>query len=187
MITTSKSEIRKEIREKLNKQSATQRLRKSRLIKQKLFELAEFKRAEYVLFYIATDKEVETRFMITEAKKFGKKIVVPMVLKGEKKRMIASLITDLKTETSLGPYGILQPKKQYKRQVPRERIDLVVVPGLAFDKQGHRLGRGGGYYDKFLATLPALIPRIGLAFDFQVIKSLPFFSHDISVTRVISA
>ena len=175
MIT--KLEIRKEIKEKLNKQSKAQRLRKSRLIKEKLFNLTEFKRAGYVMFYIATDNEVETNFMIAEAQKIGKKIAVPVIFKGEK-RLIASLLENFK-ELTPGPYKLLQPQNKYIREIPKEKIDLVVVPGLAFDKEGHRLGRGGGYYDRFLADFPSDTPRIGLAFDFQVVKSLPFLSHDV--------
>lgn len=195
MIT--KSRIREEIKEKLNKQSNMQRLRKSRLIKNKLFKLTAFKRAKLVMFYIAKDKEVQTRFMITAARKIGKKIAVPTILV-KKKRMIASVLParpakrqaggkDLESGTSRGPYGIRQPKRLYLRRVSSEDIDLVIVPGLAFDKQGHRLGRGGGYYDKFLAGLSANTACIGLAFDFQVLKSLPFLSHDISVDNVVSA
>ena len=181
-----KPRIRKEIKEKLNKQNNTQRLHKSRLVKDKLFNLAEFKKAEYVMFYIAKNNEVQTDFMIAEAKTIGKKIVVPVTLKKEK-RIIASLVEDFEKELTLGPYGISQPQNKYIREISSEKIDLVVVPGLAFDQRGNRLGRGGGYYDKFLASLPARIPRIGLAFDFQVLNDLPFLSHDVSVTKVISA
>ncbi len=184
----SKLSIRKEIQEKLNKQSDAQRLRKSRLIKNRLFKLAEFQRAQLVMFYVAKDKEVQTDLMISQAQKIGKKVAVPKILKGEKKpRMIASLLEDSKTELAPGPYGVLQPKTQYIRAIPQSSIDLVVVPGVAFDNRGRRLGRGGGYYDRFLARLPAAIPRIGLAFDFQLIKNIPTLSHDVSVTRVISA
>lgn len=183
---TKKERIRKEIREKLNKQDDAQRLRKSSLIKIKLFRLAEFKRAEYVMFYLSTDTEVQTQSMITEAQKIGKKTLVPKILQRER-RMIASLIEDVDEELSLGPYGIRQPKGRYTREIPSDKIDLVIVPGLAFDKCGRRLGRGGGYYDKFLANLAKETPRIGLAFDFQVLSSLPSLSHDISLTRVISA
>ena len=186
MIMETKVKVRKEIKEKLNKQNKAQRLRKSRLITRKLINLGEFKNATYVMFYIATYQEVETTFAIEHAQKMGKKIVVPTVLVREK-RMIASLVKDLRRELSPGPFDILQPKKKYIREVPYESIDLVVVPGLAFDRQGKRLGRGAGYYDKFLAMLPKRTPRIGLAFDFQVLKSLPTLSHDISVDKVISA
>jgi 5-formyltetrahydrofolate cyclo-ligase len=181
-----KAQIRKEIKEKLNRQSNIQRLRKSRLIKDKLFKLAAFKRAKLVMFYIAKDKEVQTRFMITAAQKIGKRIAVPTILV-KKKRMIASVLKDVESETSRGPYGLRQPKRQYLRRVPEAKIDLLILPGLAFDKQGHRLGRGKGYYDKFLAGLSANTACIGLAFDFQVLRNLPFLSHDISVDNVISA
>lgn len=181
-----KRKFRKEIRSRLVKQSNQQRLRKSRLIKKRLFNLAEFKRAKCVMFYIATDEEVETRFMILEAQKIGKRIAVPVILRKEKK-IIASLIEDMEKELAPGPYGVLQPQSKHIRPIPHKSIDLVVVPGVAFDKEGRRLGRGGGYYDKFLARLPLGIPRIGLAFDFQVLKDLPVLSHDIPVTRVISA
>ena len=181
-----KQKIRKDIKDKLNKQNNLQRLRKSRLIKKRLFSLAEFKKAKFVMFYVATDKEVQTRFMMTEARKIGKKIAVPAILRGEK-RIIASLVEDFEKELTPGPYGILQPQRKYIREMPHKSIDLVVVPGLAFDRQGRRLGRGGGYYDKFLAGLPSDIPRIGLAFDFQLLTGLPVLSHDVSVTKVISA
>lgn len=181
-----KSRIRKEIKEKLNKQNDTQRLRKSKLIQKKLFQLAEFKRAEFVMFYVADENEVQTHSMIAEAQKIGKKILVPKILMREK-RIIASVLENIEEELSPGPYGIKQPKSKYTREIPSEKIDLAVVPGLAFDKAGHRLGRGGGYYDKFLAGLPEDAARIGLAFDFQLLDDLPFLSHDISVTKVISA
>ena len=181
-----KSELRKELKEKLTNQNVTQRLEKSRLIQEKLFNLAEFKRAEHLMFYLAMAEEVQTRAMISAAQKLGKQILVPVIFK-EEKRMIASLIKDLNKEVGLHTFGFDQPQPQFIREMPPERIDLILVPGLAFDQQGRRLGRGGGYYDRFLANLPAHTPRIGLAFDFQILTSLPFLPHDISVTKVISA
>ena len=182
----TKSEIRNEIKERLSKQNKAQRLRKSRLIKEKLFKLAEFKRANFVMFYWAKEEEVQTRFMISAAQKLGKKVLLPVILKGEKK-IIASLIKDLNKELTPGPYGVVQAHPKYIRKIPSRLIDLVVVPALAFDRGRRRLGRGGGYYDKFLASLSGDTVRIGLAFDFQVLKKLPTLSHDISVMRVISA
>ncbi|MFC1631009.1 5-formyltetrahydrofolate cyclo-ligase [Candidatus Omnitrophota bacterium] len=188
MLTTRvrKEKIRKEIKEQLNKQSDAQRLRKSNRIKQKLFQLAEFKRADHVMFYLATAEEVQTRAMIKAAQGLGKKILVPKVLRKEK-RMIATLVADFEKELTTGPFGIEQAKDQYTREIPGTSIDLVVVPGLAFDQQGRRLGRGGGYYDKFLSGLSEDTPRVGLAFDFQVLKNLPTLPHDTLLTKVISA
>lgn len=85
----------------------------------------------------------------------------------------------------VGQYGILEPVK--KCRVSPEKIGLVVVPGIAFDKKGNRLGRGKGYYDRFLELLPESVPRIGLAFDFQILPFLPVNPHDLSVDSTISA
>ena len=165
-----KERIRKEIKQKLSKQNKAQRLRKSLLIEKELFSLAELQRAEYIMWYLATEVEVQTDSMIARAQKIGKKILVPKILWREK-AMIASLTEDLDQELTLGPYAIRQPKDQYIREIPSEKIDLVIVPGLAFDRRGKRLGRGGGYYDRFLCKLSAATPRIGLAFNFQVLDN----------------
>lgn len=182
----AKAQIRKEIRESLHKQDDAQRLRKSNLIKEKLFQLSQFKQAKCIMFYLAKDKEVETRTMIAEARRLGKKIAVPVIFT-EEGRMTAALVEDCEKELCPGPYGLWQPKQDCIREIPCEKIDLVIVPGLAFDKQGMRIGRGAGYYDKFLSGVPRAVPRIGLAFDFQVFNSLPALSHDIPVTQVVSA
>jgi len=181
-----KSGIRKEIKEKLNKQNNLQRLRKSQVIKDKVFSLAEFKKAKCVMFYVAKEEEVQTHAMMIEAGRLGKMILVPTILEGESK-IVASRVENLEKELTPGPYGVWQPRKEYIRKRPLKEIDLILVPGLAFDKKGCRLGRGGGYYDRFLKDLPDEVVRIGLAFDFQILKELPTFSHDIPVTKVISA
>ena len=84
-------------------------------------------------------------------------------------------------------FGIFQPRAGHVREVPLEDIDLVIVPGVAFDKYNMRLGRGHGYYDRFLSSLPDRTKTIGLAFDFQVVENLPKDSHDIPVSRTIAA
>jgi 5-formyltetrahydrofolate cyclo-ligase len=84
-----------------------------------------------------------------------------------------------------GPYGVPEPvEHQYLRL---RDVDLVVVPGLAFDKQGGRLGRGKGCYDRFLKRLPADTATIGLAFDFQILPSVPAAAHDVNVDKVLFA
>ena len=137
------------------------------------------------MFYVGKQEEVQTEEMIAAARKLGKRILVPAVLVG-KKTMIASEVTNSQ-RLSCGPYGIRQPKTRHMPSVPGNKIDLVLVPGLAFDRQGRRLGRGAGYYDRFLADLKAGIPRIGLAYRFQVLNKLPAASHDIRLSKVISA
>jgi 5-formyltetrahydrofolate cyclo-ligase len=84
-----------------------------------------------------------------------------------------------------GTYGICEPAR--KKFVNLKDIDLVLVPGLAFDKQGNRLGRGKGCYDYFLKRLPKDTPTIGLAFDFQILSCLPATISDVKVQRLIFA
>jgi len=182
----SKGNLRKRILKRLNEQSAHERVRKSLEIKKRLFALKEFKFAKTVMFYVSKDGEVDTIQMIKDTLRMGKRVAVP-VTKVEKKELIASQILDLEKELTRGPYGILEPKSGYVRPVPVEEIDLVIVPGIAFDKMGRRLGRGAGYYDRFLKKFHKDIPFIGLAFDFQVLENLPILSHDIPVSKLLVA
>ena len=102
------------------------------------------------------------------------------------KTMIPCFVNNLDHDLEMGPYGIQQPRMPQAEALPMEDIDLSIVPGVAFDKQNHRLGRGAGYYDRFLMSFPSGKPTIGLAYDFQILDSLPTEEHDIPVTRVIS-
>ena len=160
--------------------------RKSDIIKRKLFNGEEFKKAKLVMFYVSLEDEVDTLAMIDEALEMGKRVCVPVILK-EEKRLIASEIRDREKELECQHFGICQPKKGFLREVPLEDIDVVIVPGVAFDKSNLRLGRGHGYYDRFLCCLPKRTKTIGLAFDFQVVDALPKDPHDIPVSKLITA
>ena len=177
--------IRKEILSKLRNQSPVERERKSDIIKNKLFSTAEYKKANAVMFYVSTDEEVATRRMIIETLEKGKIVAVPYI-ENKTNEMIASELHDLMNDLGKGHLGIQVPKKEALREVPLDKIDMVVVPGLAFDEENHRLGRGKAYYDRFLKRLPSGTDTIGICFDFQVVKGLPKESHDQPVSRVIT-
>jgi len=100
--------------------------------------------------------------------------------------MVVSEVMDPDKDLVRGPYGIYQPKAHFEVFHPRS-IDLAIVPGVAFDKKGNRLGRGMGYYDKFLTRLRPGVPTVGLAFKFQVVRKLPTLSHDRPVTKLLTA
>ncbi len=138
------------------------------------------------MFYVSLRDEVNTLTMIDEAIKTGKKVCVPVILR-EEKRLIAGEIKDRAMDLEKQHFGIYQPKEAHAKEVPLHNIDLVVVPGIAFDKDNVRLGRGHGYYDRFLSGLPGSTKTIGLAFDFQVVERLPKDSHDIPVWKTITA
>jgi 5-formyltetrahydrofolate cyclo-ligase len=184
-VIEKKKNIRQELLKKLRSQNKEQRRSKSEKIRGKLYAHEKFKAADTVMFYISEDIEVDTEQMIRDSLKSGKKVAVPITVVSQNK-LIASLLVDFDKELSKGPYGILQPKSDFARPVPLKKIDVVIVPGVAFDSKGHRLGHGTGYYDRFLSKIPQSVHTLGLAFDFQMVDSLPVSSHDIAVKEVIS-
>jgi len=181
-IRLTKAKIRTKILAGLKNKKEEELSEKSRLVKNALFRNQLFKRAKTVMFYLSMAREVDTTEMIEEALRLGKKVVVP-VCDGNRKIVPC----ELKRRGALlrGPYGILEPAR--KTPVDLEELNLVIVPGLAFDKCGARLGRGKGYYDYFLTRLPKDAKSIGLAFDFQILPSVPTADHDVNVHTVIFA
>ena len=114
----------------------------------------------------------------------GKRVVVPRVLPGPgalELREIRSPARDL----AKGAFGVLEPRVESTRAVPPGEVDCAVVPGMAFDREGRRLGRGGGYFDRLLARLAPGVARVGLAFRCQVLDELPIADHDEPVHRVL--
>lgn len=181
-----KKQIRKEMLYRLQSQSGQDRLKKSRVIKDKLFGLKEFKKAKCVIVYVSMSDEVDTHILIDESIRMGKIVGVPVVERG-KRELIISQISDRIRQLEIGPYGLNQPKKDEIRPIPCDEMELVLVPGIAFDKCGNRLGRGKGYYDRFLKKLPESALTIGLCFDFQKTESVPTLPHDIPVRKLISS
>jgi 5-formyltetrahydrofolate cyclo-ligase len=177
----TKQQIRSKILWRLKTQKEEGRNRKSKIIKERLFRTQEFIKAKVVMFYVSFDGEVNTKEMIKEAQNLGKIVAVPVC---RKNRIIRPSILEKNSRLRKGPYGISEPA--IKRFIDSRSLDLVITPGLAFDKRGSRLGRGKGYYDCFLSKLPKRIVSLGLAFDFQILPSLPTTIRDASVTKVIS-
>lgn len=143
----------------------------SRKITEKVTGLPEFIRAQRIMAYADYNHEVITRYIIEEAWKQKKEVAVPKVV-GRDMKFIR--LTDF-SQLEAGYYGIPEPTKG-------ERVDwqeaLMIMPGVAFDKKNHRVGYGGGFYDRFLEKHPALT-RAAVAFEFQILKEVPVESTDI--------
>jgi len=183
-----KRQFRTKLLKSLKEQKEVNRLEKSFIIQKKLFSLPEFIKAKIILFYLSFAGEVETHRMVDKAVSLGKQVAVPVINKHKKKMMIPTFMANYGCELEVGPYSIFQPKKRHIKPVALNKIDLIIVPAVAYDTQGNRLGRGQGYYDRFLNSLPKRIRTVGLAFDFQVFGDLPFIEpHDFGVDKVISA
>jgi len=179
----TKEEIRSKILFKLSKQKEEDRSIKSCLIKEKLFKEPVFKRAKRVMFYIALKGEVETKEMIEAAKRLGKIIAVPVCMKN--RISLRPALLDSFADLKKGPYGVSEPVGS--RFIALKDLDLVITPGVAFDKKGNRLGRGKGYYDRFLSKIPKDTPSIGLAYKLQILPAVPINSSDVSVKKVLFA
>lgn len=181
-----KHELRERILTLLRKQEDKKRFLKSALIAQKLFESAVFKKSKTILFYASFDGEVDTFEMIKKAFNFKKRVGLPIVDRN-KKRLIPALVSPMLGDLEEGPYGIQQPQESSSSTLSLKELDLVIVPGVAFDKANNRLGRGQGFYDRFLAKIPKDTPTVGLAFDFQIVENIPSLeAHDMRVSAVIS-
>jgi len=177
-----KSALRKEILGIRDSKSSEFLRDSSRMAVERLLSLPEFQNAKNVMFYVSFGSEVGTERAIEEAIKKGKKVSVPCTGK-ETNTMAASQISGL-GELEEGKYGIREPKE--KKEIPAAEIDIVVVPGVAFDRQGYRVGYGKGFYDRFLSNIGPKTTKIGLAFGFQLVDSLPREGHDIPVDKVIT-
>ena len=181
-IRLTKEIIRSKILLKLKTHKEEDRERKSRIIKNKLLKSSVFKKAKVIMFYLSFGGEVNTQEMIKAAKKLGKIVSVPIC---ENNRITKPCILTHRAALKKGPYGVCEPAA--KQLISIKDLDLVIVPGLAFDKKGRRLGRGKGCYDYFLKKIPKKVSTIGLAYDFQILPVIPATKTDISVNRVIFA
>ncbi|MBF8983376.1 5-formyltetrahydrofolate cyclo-ligase [Lutibacter sp. B2] len=158
---------------------------KSGKISELLKSMNLYKNAQSVMVYIDFRNEVKTNDIINDLLSKNKRVVIPISIP-ETREMILSQLLNPGKELTKGTYGILEPKKEYIREVNPETIDLILVPGVAFDEEGYRLGYGGGYYDRFLDKLTKNIPSIALAFDLQIMEKVPRDVHDHAVDSIVT-
>lgn len=176
-----KGHLRKIMLDRRNKLSDEEITAKSKKIMDFVFSLEQFSKAKTVMFYVDAKNEVRTKEAIMKALKLNKRVVVPKVYKHQVLKAIQIKGLD---ELCLGTFGILEPVHD-QQAFPRD-IDLVLVPGVAFDEDGYRLGYGGGYYDNFLPQLRANVKKVAIAFDIQVLKTVPSEKHDVRMDFIIT-
>ncbi len=149
--------------------------------------LPECVRARTVMYYIDVRSEVRTRHALPAALAEAKKIVVPWCNEQGELELFHLESMD---ELAVGMYKILEPKQELRalpaKQVRAEDLDLVMVPGVAFDRTGARMGHGKGYYDKLLQHARADAPLVALAFECQLFPEIPTAPHDIFMDLIIT-
>jgi 5-formyltetrahydrofolate cyclo-ligase len=180
-----KATVRKEILEKRKSQDPKIRAAQSRSIMRTLLSHKEFQKADRILIYLSKDGEVGTDNLLGRAFELGKRVCVPVVDR-ENDELRISELPGPDTSFQLGAFGVREPAEEDLNFVPPDQIDLVVTPGLAFDRRGGRIGYGKGYYDRLLSRLGSQVPRIALAFDFQVLDTVPQNKNDIRVDAIIT-
>lgn len=180
-----KNRFRRKIRRQRDALNVSEIQVKSEIIESRLWELVEKMKFGSIMVYIAFGSEVRTQNFISRAISSGKKVVVPVCITDDRRELLPSLLLDLQSETEIGSHGILEPKLEFQRPFPREEIDLVVVPGIAFDERGYRIGYGGGYYDRFLNKCPQAY-TVGLAYEMQIITKTFPAEWDIPVQEIIA-
>ncbi len=181
---TDHSPLRKEMIEKRKSLSVEERLLKSDAIMSKLIALPEYIAADTVLVYADYNGEVATDRIILKALLDGKKVYTPVCEKGFVLDFYRVFALD---ELTPGAYGIREPLKIEYLKLDKEHIShdtLCITPGVVFDREGHRLGYGKGFYDRFFANTD-IKNRIGLCFDFQIVDEIVPNSTDIAMTKVI--
>ncbi|MCD6414691.1 MAG: 5-formyltetrahydrofolate cyclo-ligase [Candidatus Diapherotrites archaeon] len=157
---------------------------KVKSIHEKLLEQPEWKNAKTVMLYVSIGSEVDTRRLLERLLREKRKRVVVPVVEGEK---LSAVLLDKLDKLKKNELGVPEPVDT--KRIPPEEIDLIAVPGVAFTKKGHRLGLGGGYFDRFLREVyekKPETPTIGLAFECQIKRWLPKEPHDQKVKKVIT-
>lgn len=175
-----KQQLRKAIREKKRAMPPEEIERRSEILAQMFLEAPVYRQARTLYGYLPYNQEVRTIPILEQALRDGKQVAVPKVY-GDTMRFL--LLEDL-TQVAKGYAGIPEPIAD--GPVAQDPAALVLMPGLAFDPQGHRIGYGGGFYDKFLAQEPEH-PTVALCYDFQVLPHLDTQEFDIPVDLVLWA
>jgi 5-formyltetrahydrofolate cyclo-ligase len=153
------------------------RRRRSCIISENLWLLPEFARAGLLFIYVAFRSEVETLPLIRRCLATGRQVTVPLTCSNPP-RLEAYRLLDIDKDLLPGYCGIYEPDPRRLTKVAPGEIAAVILPGSVFDRQGGRLGYGGGYYDRFLAAAAPAALRIGLAFELQLVESVPLEPHD---------
>ena len=179
-----KKELRKIIKERKRQYSSRQLEELSLSVLSRLDSNPHLQNAQTILMYYSLPDEVDTHHYIDQLVSRGKRVILPVVLDDTNMELREYTgVQDLKE----GAYHILEPKGRIYPEEKYPEIELAVIPGMSFDMKGNRLGRGKGYYDRFLVQIPHAY-KIGICFDFQKIKEeglLPVTPTDICMDEII--
>ena len=184
-IQEAKQGLRAKVEKNIGELAADERENKLNIIHERLFDFANFLEARIVLLYVNSPHEVPSMKIIEDTVDIGKIVVLPAF--DVQKNIIKLLkIDNPSRDLIMGPRQILEPNPQRCRKVPLECIDIAVIPGIALDEKGGRLGAGDGYYDRLIPKLPITTRKVSLAIEEQIFAQVPMESHDKYVDIIIT-
>ena len=184
-VQKAKADLRDEMAATLGKLSEKERRNKTGEIENRLFDFANFLESKIALLYLSTDYDVSSENIIRRTYGFNKIIVLPLTeTKGRDMKLYK--VDDFNNDITRSAGGARQPDPLKCKQVPIDCIDIAVVPGLAFDEKGGRIGCGDGFYDRLIPDLPITTRKVALAFDSQIVPQIPVESHDKFVDIIIT-
>jgi 5-formyltetrahydrofolate cyclo-ligase len=184
-VKEKKREMINEIVQTIDSFSDDERKRKQEAIEERLFDFANFMEAKIALLYLRRGCEVSTDDIIKKSIKKGKKVVLPLVDRENNKTTLFK-IENIKDDVKMGPNDALEPDPERCKAVPPEQIDIAIVPGLAFDEKGGRIGLVDNFYDKFIARLPVTTRKVAIAFEEQVITQVPADSRSKYIDIIVT-
>lgn len=178
----NKNEIRKKMLDIRNNMDEHEKQEKDNKLFINIINSSEYKESTNIFLFVSYNFEVDTHKLINYSLEHGKRIFVPKIISKKDGMKVIEIrrFSDLKK----GKYGILEPCED--ECVKPEAIDVVFVPGLAFDKDGGRLGYGAGFYDRYLKLLKKSTPKIGLCYSFQVTENVPMEEYDVRIDGIIT-
>lgn len=180
-----KQEIRDEIAQKIGALKPDDVAEKNKAIEERLFEFANYLEARIALLYTPAPYEVGTAEIIKRSFMYSKIIVLP-TYDPETNKMTLMKIDDFDKDLVKGPRGNLEPNPERCKVVPLDCLDIAIIPGLAMDEKGGRVGSGQGYYDRLIPNLPITTRKVGLVFEDHIVPLVPLESHDKHVDIVIT-
>lgn len=182
-MTKNKQEIRRRIMEERDRIDPQKKAEWDRQVFEGLIRSDFYQNAAVIFAFASFGSEVDTHRFLEHALKNGKKVCLPKVL-SKKQGLEFYFIKDLQ-DLEAGLFGILEPKECCQLASHKE-VDLILIPGLAFDGEGGRIGYGGGFYDRYLLRLSKNVPKIAIAYDFQVIDKVPTDEFDLPIDGIIT-
>lgn len=179
----NKNELRKYILEKRDQLDPLERSRWDSIIFDKFIERPYYKSSKVIFIFMSFRSEVDTHNIIKRALLDGKIVGVPRVI-SKTEGMKVFEITSME-DMEKGYFGLLEPNANCP-EIKKEKIDLIVMPGAAFDKDGGRIGYGGGFYDRYLSELKRDVKKIALAYSIQMVEQVPMADYDMKVDEIIT-